>query len=57
MLLLRHMEQDKESRISVRVMESEKQSLIALAKQKGCSGLTGLLKLLAKAKEVIIKEL
>jgi uncharacterized protein (DUF1778 family) len=51
------MEQDKESRISVRVMESEKQSLITLAKQKGCSGLTGLLKLLAKAKEVIIKEL
>ena len=37
------MEQDKETQISVRVMESEKQSLIALAKQKGCSGLTGLL--------------
>jgi hypothetical protein len=39
------MEQDRETQISVRVMESEKQSLIALAKQKGCSGLTGLLKL------------
>jgi|TARA_B100000315_G_scaffold43203_1_gene38138 hypothetical protein len=51
------MDQDKESQISVRVTESEKQSLIALAKQKGCNGLTGLLRLLARAKEVIIKEL
>jgi hypothetical protein len=40
--------------INARIKLSEKQALISLAKTKGAEGITGLLRLLAKAKEVRI---
>lgn len=43
------------SRVDVRLTESEKKSLLRLARKKGCEGLTALLRLLARAKETIIK--
>ena len=42
-------------RIEARVTISEKKSLLVLAKKKGCAGITGLLRLLARAKKVDIK--
>ena len=48
---------ESEKQISVRIKESEKNKLVKLAHSKGCEGITGLLRLLAKAKQVIIKEL
>ena len=42
-------------RIEARVTKHEKKALIRLVKEKGCTGITGLLKLLAKAKKVIIE--
>lgn len=42
-------------RVEARVTKQQKQSLSALARKKGCTGMTGLLKLLAKAKKVEIK--
>ena len=49
--------EDIQTQVSVRIKETEKRKLIKLAHSKGCEGLTGLLRLLAKAKVVIIKEL
>lgn len=43
-----------ETQINARIELTEKTALIALAKDKGTKGITGLLKLLAKAKEVRI---
>ncbi len=48
---------DTETQISVRIKETEKRKLLKLAHSKGCEGLTGLFRLLAAAKEVIIKEI
>ncbi|MGR3174593.1 MAG: hypothetical protein ACUZ8N_08355 [Candidatus Scalindua sp.] len=48
---------EKSQQVSVRLTGSEKESLARLAHQKGCEGLTGLLRLLARAKQVVIKEL
>ncbi len=48
---------ENDTQVSVRIKESEKLKLINLAHAKGCEGLTGLFRLLAKAKVVIIKEL
>ena len=48
---------EKETQISVRIQESEKVRLIALAHSKGCKGITGLLRMLAKAKHVMIKDI
>ncbi len=48
---------EKSQQVSVRLTSSEKESLEILARQKGCEGLTGLLRLLARAKQVVIKEL
>ncbi len=48
---------EEETQISARIQESEKDKLVKLAQSKGCEGITGLLRLLAKAKEVMIKEL
>jgi len=42
-------------RIEARVAKQQKKQLIVLAKEKGCIGITGLLKLLAKAKKVDIE--
>lgn len=42
-------------RVSVRLTDSDKQKLETLARKKGCDGLTSLLRLLAKAKDVVIK--
>ncbi|MDV5166953.1 MAG: hypothetical protein R2568_09440 [Candidatus Scalindua sp.] len=44
-----------ENQIVARVTEAEKRKLIRLAKSKGCDGWTGLVRLLAYAKEVNIK--
>ena len=46
---------EKEARIEARVSAEKKKSLIELARRKGCAGLTGLLKLLAKARDVKIE--
>ncbi len=43
-----------QAQINVKLFSSEKEVLIALAKKKGAGGLTGLLKMLAKAKRVDI---
>jgi hypothetical protein len=43
-----------DAQINARLKLTEKLALIALAKDKGAEGITGLLKLLAKAKEVRI---
>jgi hypothetical protein len=43
-----------DTQINARITLPEKLALIALAKAKGAKGITGLLKLLAKAKEVRI---
>ena len=48
---------ENQTQISVRIPESEKRKLLKLAHSKGCEGITGLIRLLAKAKQVIIKEL
>lgn len=45
----------KQIQINCRILVSDKLILIKLAKSKGAEGITGLLKLLAKAKEVRIK--
>ena len=42
------------TQINAKIKVTEKLALIALAKAKGCEGVTGLLKLLAVAKEVKI---
>ncbi len=44
-----------ETMMNVRVTESEKKRLIALARSKGCEGWTAFVKLLAHAKDVVIK--
>ncbi|MCP4254565.1 MAG: hypothetical protein GY775_14405 [Candidatus Scalindua sp.] len=44
-----------ENQIVARVTEAEKKKLLALAKSKGCEGWTGLVRLLAYAKDVTIK--
>lgn len=41
--------------INARLILSEKQALLSLAKNKGAEGITGLLKMLAKAKKVSIE--
>jgi hypothetical protein len=43
-----------DTQINARIKLSEKTALITLAKSKGAEGITGLLKLLAKAREVRI---
>jgi hypothetical protein len=43
-----------EVQINARIELTEKTALIALAKAKGCKGITALLKMLAVAKEVRI---
>jgi hypothetical protein len=50
-------EREKSQQVSVRLTSKEKKSLETLANEKGCEGLTGLLRLLARAKHVVIKEL
>jgi hypothetical protein len=40
--------------INAKLSKEEKASILTLAKAKGCEGVTGLLKLLANAKEVKI---
>ena len=45
----------KDDQIVARVSNTEKKKLLALAKSKGCDGWTGLVRLLAYAKEVNIK--
>jgi hypothetical protein len=45
---------ETETQINARITLPEKLALIALAKAKGVKGITGLLKLLAVAKEVKI---
>lgn len=42
------------TQINARLKLTEKTALITLAKNKGCEGITGLLKLLAVAKEIKI---
>ncbi len=43
-----------DTQINAKIKLTEKTALIALAKAKGAEGITGLLKMLAKAKEVKI---
>ncbi len=43
-----------DTQVNARIKHLEKRALIALAKDKGAEGITGLLKMLAKAKEVTI---
>lgn len=45
---------EKIRQVSVRLADSDKMKLEKLAKEKGCDGLTGLLRLMAKAKGVDI---
>ena len=40
--------------VSAKISLTEKQALLSLARSKGAEGLTGLLRMLAKAKEVAI---
>ena len=49
------MNTEKTVRIDARLKESEKEKLLKLARSKGSSGITGLLRLLAKAKQVKIE--
>ncbi len=51
------MEIDKkaQTQINVKLLLSEKMVLLKIAKSKGVGGVTGLLKLIASAKEVKIK--
>lgn len=49
------MKNKKESRVDARLTGPEKESLLRLARKKGCDGITSLLRLLAKAKEVKIE--
>lgn len=45
----------KEIQVVARVSEKEKQKLLNLARSKGCEGWTAFVKMLAYAKEVVIK--
>ncbi len=49
------MKTEKTVRIDARLKKSEKEKLLKLARSKGSSGITGLLRLLAKAKQVKIE--
>ncbi len=49
------MRTEKTVRIDARLKKSEKEKLLKLARSKGSSGITGLLRLLAKAKQVKIE--
>jgi hypothetical protein len=42
-------------RVDARLTVKEKKAILKLAKEKGCEGITGLLKLLANAKKVNIE--
>ncbi len=46
---------ERQTQVNARILVSDKLILIALAKSKGVEGITGLLKLLARAQEVRIK--
>ncbi len=46
---------EKQTQVNARLSVSDKLILITLAKSKGVEGITGLLKLLARAQEVKIK--
>ncbi len=46
--------ESQNTQINAKITKKEKASILELAKAKGCEGITGLLKMLAKAKEVKI---
>jgi hypothetical protein len=48
-------DKDKSTQVNAKITVGEKLALIALAKAKGAEGITGLLKMLAVAKEVEIR--
>jgi hypothetical protein len=49
------MNTERTVRVDARLTEKEKKAILKLAKDKGCEGITGLLRLLSKAKNVRIE--
>lgn len=55
LLLMSDEKELKEEQLVARVSKYEKQKLLNLAKAKGCEGWTAFVRMLAYAKEIIIK--
>ncbi len=49
------MKSDKVVRIDARLTVKEKETLLKIARSKGCTGITGFLRLLVKAKNIRIE--